>query len=588
MADCFTNETVQVGENLYIRYGFREHNTIVVGTLVDKDSLPIPGVKNAQHKIRPKESVGDAKDFVKSKLMEKYQKAFFPCSGTPGKHPYTDALKEFCSFYPTPEEQQQHLNWENWATSTFRGTYTYLCNRVLPRLDKLGVNPGPEKIQPMQEELVDLIVTGKPQDEPLSKETVSQIRQNLLYKMRRCDILYRQLQLLLPWRNLPDLNLRMKGEAVPNVEQCKSLPDPVRIRFAAILRQQMESPYGGVALCLGFMFFCGLRTAESAALTFGDIHTSGETWTVQVKKQLSGTNVTPTLKTESSYRRLPLVQFLKDMVSTRKAYLQTLKHAKKTAEEESKEEPMDHLSIDNLPISYQPGTSQLFVPSSQISAAGRALLLASGCTVSYWEDMLDLMSGKLDLSQDGEKLRDITAYALRRDFASRAANSCGVTERELDLALGHKIRCSAVEKRAFYSLPSLSAFRQKLENYIFDPKHTAHPSFLPIVVDGAQDLTLLPVTQARLFFKKDTVIRLNLLSLDAGQIIQANFSDGKVLHQKQVPLEDLPVERSARQLLANVPSPGWYEKSITAVESAKVRGAVEKIWKEIFKYGKKV
>ena len=134
---------------------------------------------------------------------------------------------------------------------------------------------------------------------------------------------------------------------------------------------------------------------------------------------------------------------------------------------------MDHLSMDNLPISYQPGTSQLFVPSSQISSAGRALLLASGCTVSYWEDMLDLMSGKLDLSQDGEKLRDITAYALRRDFASRAANSCGVTERELDLALGHKIRCSAVEKRAFYGLPSLSAFRQKLENYIFDPKHTA-------------------------------------------------------------------------------------------------------------------
>ena len=70
--------------------------------------------------------------------------------------------------------------------------------------------------------------------------------------MRRCDILYRQLQLLLPWRNLPDLNLRMKGEAVPNVEQCKSLSDPVRIRFAAILRQQMETPYGGVALCLRF------------------------------------------------------------------------------------------------------------------------------------------------------------------------------------------------------------------------------------------------------------------------------------------------------------------------------------------------
>ena len=38
MADCFTNETVQVGENLYIHYSFRKHNTIVVGTLVDKDS----------------------------------------------------------------------------------------------------------------------------------------------------------------------------------------------------------------------------------------------------------------------------------------------------------------------------------------------------------------------------------------------------------------------------------------------------------------------------------------------------------------------------------------------------------------------
>ena len=87
MADCFTNETVQVSENLYIRYGFREHNTIVVGTLVDKDSLPIPGVKNAQHKIRPKESVGDSKDFVKNHLIEKYQKAFFPLNCTSGKQP---------------------------------------------------------------------------------------------------------------------------------------------------------------------------------------------------------------------------------------------------------------------------------------------------------------------------------------------------------------------------------------------------------------------------------------------------------------------------------------------------------------------
>lgn len=563
-----SKKIVQVGEGLYVCYRSRDHGRTVVGTLTNVLGQPMEGTVTAQHTIRPPESV-EAAEIVKQRLLSKYQ-AHTAAGRPPGEKAFfTEVWETFGRLCPSEDERMRRLNGENWAYSTFRAAYTYLIYQILPRLDALGPHPTQEDIRKIHEDLVEQASNSK-----VSLGIHAQARKNLIPKLRRCDVLYQQMQSLMSRYGLPELDLRMEGCAVPDVEQCKSLPDAVRIRFAAILMLQVETPWGGIALSLGFMLLCGLRTSESAALYFQNLEDTGDTWMFWVRQRLDGDTVTPILKTESSYRRLPVARFLRDMLSLRRRWLEGQGYT-----------PAE---IDHLPISGRPEDPTRFAPCYQISAAGRALLLASGCGETYWEGVRDLMRKEPDPLGEGGGLSDITAYALRRDFASRAANHCGVSAKELDYALGHKVQGSVLDKRAFYSTDNLAEFGRKLERYVFDPNHSGNPAYLPIEIHGDQEIPLFPSPETHLHFQDDMVIQLWVQSVDAGKTIQALFSDGEILEVRHTSVPDPPQERHVRPLLGENRTQSWYEEQIAEARSEKTRQIVERHWKEMFGNGEKI
>ena len=74
-----------------------------------------------------------------------------------------------------------------------------------------------------------------------------------------------------------------------------------------------------------------------------------------------------------------------------------------------------------------------FVSCDVISAVGRRLLQICGCKEEFWDGSRELMRLEPDV-EDGIQIgTDLTAYVLRRDFASRAANVCGATDQELTI-----------------------------------------------------------------------------------------------------------------------------------------------------------
>lgn len=458
----------------------------------------------------------------------------------------------------------RQLNVECWAGSTFRMTRSYFLLQILPRLDRLGVNPTPEDITKLHNDLVEQASENKN-----SLGISSQARKNLVYKLRRCDALYRQLQILMPECCLPDLDLRMEGAAVPDMEQVKSLSEAVRLLFAALLMRLAETPWGGVALSLAFMMLCGLRTSESGALFYDNITWSGGIGTIWVNKQLSGDGLTEILKTSHAYRRLPLVQYLEDMLAVCREWLSGQGY---TQEE-----------ILRMPILGHPADPTKLIHSNLLSAAGRLLLQICGCKEQDWEKVRALMLTEPDTQIDGSRMNDMTAYVLRRDFASRAANVCGIKAKALDMALGHKVKLSIHERRAFYSDESMEQFCRELERYVFDPNHTRNPAFSAIPVNTEPCMiSPVPYTKSTFFAPEDGVLEFTAETLDAGQPIRLEISCGELLKIQQFSAVDQPDERHARPLLGKIHEQVYYEETIAGALDEKLRQAAVKKLEEVF------
>lgn len=559
----------QIDSGVYIKLFWRKDNHLVIGCLTDVTGKPLPGYHRAQHTIRPPETAEGAAGIVKRRLLEQYREKAAGSGEDPGNQPYTSAWKELCRRYPTPGKLEEVLNWKSWARSTYRSTVSYLYRQILPRLDKLGLNPSSEDIKALQAELVEQASNSK-----ISLGIEEQARKNLLHKLWRCHDLYVQMRTLLPHRLLPELDLRMEGCTAPDMEQCKSLPDQVRITFAALLLALVPTIYGGIALSLAFMLLCGLRTGESGALFFSDLVYCGEVCLFWVHQQLDGSRAVPILKTFDSYRRLPAVKLLRDMLELRRNWLE--------------EQGYTPEQIQCFPISGHPANPAEFASANLISAAGRILLQLCGCSESYWDGLRSLMGAQADLLETGVSLSDITAYALRRDFASRAANICGVNNTELDFALGHKTDHIRQEKRAFFTEDSLLRFCRKLEGYVFLPDHSGNPAYLPVPIPEDGETVTLTATQANFVVPKGAEFVLRIQTLDAGQSVRIQTSGAEVRSVKQFSAEDLPEERHARPLLLEANSRSICQPLIDRVSAEGLAERAEQKLKELIGNGKTV
>ena len=99
--------------------------------------------------------------------------------------------------------------------------------------------------------------------------------------------------------------------------------------------------------------------------------------------------------------------------------------------------------IQDMPLNGRPKDPGLPIDTGAISAVGRQLLIICGCRErSYWDGVRTLMADDPDTTVSGSRLMDVTAYILRRDFASWVSNVCAIPNQELDIAMGHKVKVS--------------------------------------------------------------------------------------------------------------------------------------------------
>lgn len=526
-----------------VKFSVRQGGSLVVGWLLDPSGEEL-GIR-AETQLRQSETTEAAKDRIRERLRAKFLARTVPLSD-PGDGFYTRAWEELRRQWPDEGKLMHRLNIERWSESTLRASVSYLKYQILPRLDKLGRSPTSGEIAKLQEELVEQASNSK-----LSLGVSERARFNLIGKLRRCDTLYRQMQELLRSWLLPDLDLRMEGCRVPDVEKCKSLPAAVRIRFAALLSILIPTPWGGAALCLGFMLLCGLRTAESAALFFRDITEEAGIQLIWVLRQRNGQEVQRILKTENAYRRLPLVRLLSHWVEKRRTWLL--------------EQGYSGEQISDMPLNGHPKDPERAVDSGAVSAIGRRLLQLCGCDGDYWNDVRTLMADAPDTSVDGGRMNDVTAYVLRRDFASRASNVCAVSKQELDIALGHRVQLPAYEKRAFHGIESMCTFRQKLERYVFDPGYSDHPAFSPVTVEAGTVGRLPAYGTVRLTVPEDMEIHLHTEALDAWQPVALSVSNGCVERFTALSRPDLPEERRVRPLPGSAAKRAYYTELIDGV-----------------------
>ena len=564
---------IDLGNGLYMIQQTRDGGRIVIGILVYRYGGPVPGIIHAQRTISPPETTEQAWNIVKERLLGDYRaQREKKAPPRPDKAVFTKAWEYFCQKYPTQKAQKLLLNSEGWGDDTYASTLSYFRRQVLPRLDELESNLTQNDIRKLHEELVNQAVESK-----ISLGNRDQARKNLRNKVNRCHRLYENLRDHLPLGWLPDRDLRMGGSAVVDVEQCKSLEPETRVRFEAALHSLVKTPWGGIAMSLAFMHQCGLRTAESAALRFEDMEVFRGTTTFWVRRQLKGETPTEVLKTSNSYRRLPVTKLLLDMLAEREAYLQAMEDAKGTGK-----------SVHHFPISGDYNDPEQFVSCDVISAVGRRLLQLCGCKEEFWDGSRELMRQEPDVEGGVPIGTDLTAYVLRRDFASRASNVCGVIQEEVDFALGHKVKNGDRAKRVFFGDDSMAAFGKKLERFAFDPDHSGHPAFSPISVSPASNPAEYTDTAVVIYVTDDMELDITAETLDAGQSIGFRVSDGMkpVCHSYSV--SDLPEERNARPLLGNIQDREWYDEQIAVATDEKMWNQLQKMLKEELPDGEKV
>ena len=564
---------IDLGNGLFMKQNTRDGGRILIGILFYQYGGEVPGVIHAQRTVSPPESIEQAWSWVKDRLLKDYRQNYGEkMEPPPDGAVFTGAWLKFCELYPTEGKRKLLLNIEGWADSTYDSTLSYFLLQILPKLNQCGSHCTQDDIRTLQQKLVKQAVDSKH-----SLGIRDQARKNLRNKINRCHRIYENLRDHLPLGWLPELHLRMEGKAVADVEQCKSLSPETRVSFEAMLRSLVKTPWGGIAMSLAFMHRCGLRTAESAALRFEDMKESGGVVTFWVRRQLRGDTTTDLLKTSNSYRRLPVPRLLRDMLADRKAYLQD----KEDAEGSGK-------SVDHFPISGHYTDPEQFVPCDDISAVGRRLLQICGCKEEFWDGSRELMRLEPDV-EDGIQIgTDLTAYVLRRDFASRAANVCGVTDQELNFALGHKVKNGERAKREFFGDDSMAAFGKKLERFVFDPHHSDHPAFAPIpLVPGSSSVQFI---DGRLTFyaTEDMEVDVTAETLDAGQSVRICTSDKTEPTVYSYSVSDLPAERDARPLLGDLPDRKWYAEQIAAAANETNLHQLKQMLKEALPDGKNV
>ncbi len=428
--------------------------------------------------------------------------------------------------------------YNGWKGSTVPQTKSYFERQILPRIDRLTVDTTRDQIDAIVNEL-----TVKAKDNPRGGHDMAKAKKTVSNHLYRADIVLNRLHLI---SNTPLLQFGFHAPAVPQTEQAKALPPTVRIRFAAALRRLRRDPRAaGCAL----MFVMGHRTAEACAPLIKDFVLNRLGFAVYyVGYQIIDGKRVETLKSQDAYRFTVGGPLLYLIINAR---IEVLLDQGYTIDQ-----------VMEMPLVSDPDDPTAFLDPKKLSAYAKDLLIACGYTEEAVFAAQILMDKQPDLV-DGEAVKEVSCYILRRDWVSRALNICGMDPRDVDYLVGHKRLDKSI---TVFTDPAVQfKIAQQLESCVLLPDCTLHPAFNPIVMD--QDIVDFARYTQYMFVNDGMAKRivLRVRTADGGENLNLQTSGKIISVQRKTGDLDRPDERSIRPIVLPPYSRDMMDKEIAIV-----------------------
>ncbi len=517
--------------DLVVRIYARKSGTLLYAKGIDvKTRIEIPGCKAKLRLPLPlnEKQVPDFERMLIRKIEVKFEKLTAP---TQQNTVHSEAGIYTAAFATIDDKSIFHQ--DSWNDDTFNKSISYFEKQVLPLLDNLGLDISREDIRSLHEELI-----TRAKAHSKSYGIHNNVAYNLSGRMYRIDRMYQVLRDASQTFNLLDIDLCMNNKRKKiQTEQPKALPNHMRIMLARLFFRLIATTFGGLALAAAMMLFTNLRTAESAAVYFGKIKKYNTYAKYFVEYQEKDRKATNLLKTDNAYRWVILPQIMTDLLAERYNYLISLGYSD------------DY--IKTLPITYIEGDPSVLTRSHDISAFVRKLLLLIGCNDRYFAAIYNLMHEEPDIV-DNEKVNDVSAYILRRDWATRACNVCGLKSDQVDYLIGHAIKKG--QKVDYQTPESQAAMAYALERYVFDPDHSRNPAFSPIELNPGKRVDFLP-SQAFVFEAKEKEVLLEITAscIEPGIAPKIIISPGSTgISITRFSIIDRPESRQTRPLIGDI------------------------------------
>ena len=418
-----------------------------------------------------------------------------------------------------------------WAQSSYDGTLSYLRDSIAPLMDRIGEDICDEDLKKIADDLIARACksgrgkTGA--DGRATEKDAAAARQQVIAKLDRCRRLYELARAQYPQSGLTDVHFPVYERVkVSKAEQPKELPADTRVVFANmlwLLANQGDARAYNAAL----MLYVGLRTGEAAAPKIGDIALADDDkyGSYFVAGKIRNGIYEPYPKTQAGYRTIILGS---EMVQFVRLRIHQLSEMGCTAKE-----------IEAMPL----GTAN----DSELSAYVKKLLLFVGCDSQ-------VIAANISESAQIDSV-DISAYLLRRDWATRMANCCGMSMDMLDKLLGHARRDNA--KRDYTTPAQQQRIAAIIDRCVLIPQLSQSPAAQPMNISNNTSLVLDENIRHQFIAETDCVINLDIQALEPGQdlVITAPRGALQIQHVRLLPVK--PAQRNTTVLQTCEPACGY-------------------------------
>lgn len=455
---------VQVHITWTIHAGMRKPIILRAYPIHVETGIRLDGYTERRKKVKDERDLQSAQQYLVARVISDVLRRTRAASSAQSDQT-DDATSPLWRAYNVLAEPGQVIT-STWCTSTQHMHMTYFRRKILPVLVQLADGWTVTDRDELREKLVEeTLQTNR------SIGVMETARDTVDKHLTASQTIYDRMCEVDP--NLPILSLRppYSGRVI-QLEQTKCLPPEVRRNIVTLLERLInEEP--ALAAAGIVMYDCGLRTAEAAAVHPIAVVRMGEGQSILVGWQIKDGHRVPTLKTDNAYRLVPMSLWGREMLGRCMSQIPTMT------------------------------TDQPLCDPRKLSARLRTMLMEAGLDAEYLE------AAERD-AQTESRSPDVSAYVIRRDWASRARNVCGLTSMEIDILLGHDVNIPQKYRDDIVHPTKQAELACKLERHIHNAAYSAHPGVKPYQLVHGDNMDIIPWGAMRLANGSDATINVKV------------------------------------------------------------------------------